>query len=238
LNRFAIEAIHRNNTFTRIAASAGEKLNDRRMQDEGIGSRFRMIIRLLTHRRVSWAVIFSVTCCGCAFADDNWHLALYGAVMLDGNLVDMSILYTGFENSYLWVAALGKKVASYCEKIDFEIEGQIVKHSGFQRHWEVNGLVAARWLPFPWDNYLDTSFAGGAGLSMASEIPKLEEERNGEGQTEPLLVYLMLELAFSLPKTSNWSLITRIHHRSGAFGLFNGVTGSSNAWAFGIKFRF
>jgi hypothetical protein len=45
----------------------------------------------------------------------------------------------------------------------------------------------------------------------------------------------MLELEFALPDARHWSVITRIHHRSGAFGLFNGVTGGSNALAFGVR---
>jgi hypothetical protein len=182
--------------------------------------------------------IFLLFFLGNAIAGTDWSVTLYGAVMLDGNLVDASIFYTGFEHSYFLVAALAKRVTSYEEKIDVEVEGQIVKHYTAQDHWEFNGLVATRWLPLPWDDYLDTSIAGGAGLSYASEIPKLEEERNGEGQTAKLLVYLMLELAFSLPDIPNWSLVTRIHHRSGAFGLFSGVTGSANAWGFGIRYSF
>lgn len=186
----------------------------------------------------SWIWIFLLVSCGTGIAGTDWSVTLYGAVMLDGNLIDASIFYTGFEHSYFWVAALGKRLVSYQEKIDVEVEGQIVKHYGAQDHWEFNGLVTARWLPLPWDDYLDTSIAGGAGLSYANEIPKLEEERNGEGQTEKVLVYLMIELAFSLPEIPNWSLVTRIHHRSGAFGLFSGVTGSSNAWGFGIRYAF
>lgn len=183
--------------------------------------------------------VFLLMSLGITFAGTDWSVTLYGAVMLDGNLVDASIFYTGFEHSYFWVAALGKRVASYYqEKIDVEVEGQIVKHYGAQDHWEFNGLVAARWLPLPWDDYLDTSIAGGGGLSYATEIPKLEEERNGEGQTEKVLAYLMIEFAFSRPELPNWSLVTRIHHRSGAFGLFSGVTGSSNAWGFGIRYAF
>ena len=182
--------------------------------------------------------IFVLVFRGNAIGRTDWSVTLYGAVMLDGNLVDASIFYTGFEHSYFLVAALGKKVTSYQEKVDLEVEGQIVKHYGAQDHWEFNGLGAARWLPLPWDDYLDTSIAGGAGLSYANEIPKLEEERNGEGQTEKVLAYLMLELAFSLPEIPNWSIVTRIHHRSGAFGLFSGVTGSSNAWGFGIRYAF
>jgi hypothetical protein len=157
--------------------------------------------------------------------------------MLKGNLSDASLLYTGFDDYYLVALALAKKVASY-EKIDLEVEGQAVKHFYGQHHWEFNGLGAIRWLPFPWDKHIDTSFAAGAGLSYATETPKFEEERRGEGQTQQVLSYLMLELTFSLPKNPNWSLVTRVHHRSGAFGLFNGVTGGSNAWGLGIKYTF
>ena len=174
-----------------------------------------------------------------ARADSDWAVTLYGAVLLDGNLSDGSLLYSGFEDSYLTALALTRKMTSFYEdKIDLELEGQIVKHFKDQDHWEFNGLGVLRWLPFPWDAHLDTSFASGAGLSYATEIPEVEEERRGEGQTEQLLVYLMLELELAMPASRHWSLVSRIHHRSGAFGLFNGVTGASNACSLGIKYRF
>lgn len=184
-----------------------------------------------------WMLIFFLGSCGKGITDSDWSMTLYGARLLKGNLSDASLLYSGFEDSYLVALALAKKVASY-EKIDLEVEGQTVKHFGDQQHWEFNGLGAIRWLPFPWDKYIDTSFAAGAGLSYATETPKVEEERRGDGQTQQVLAYLMLEFTFSLPKTPNWSLVTRVHHRSGAFGLFNGLTGGSNAWGFGIKYNF
>jgi hypothetical protein len=159
-------------------------------------------------------------------------------VLLEGNLSDGSLLYSGFEDSYLTALAISRKMASYKDKIDLELEGQIVKHFEGQEHWEFNGLGAIRWLPFPWDKDLDTSFASGAGLSYATETPKVEEELRGDGQTAQLLVYLMLELELALPDSQHWSLVSRIHHRSGAFGLFSGVTGASNAWGLGIKHRF
>jgi hypothetical protein len=170
---------------------------------------------------------------------EDWSLALYGGVLLKGNLSDGSLLYTGTENAYLVALAASKKVASYYgDKIDLELEGQTVKHFEDQNHWEFNGLAAVRWLPFPWDNHLDTSFAVGAGLSWATETPKVERRRRGKGQTQSFLTYLMLELEFALPDAQHWSVFSRIHHRSGAFGLFNGVTGGSNALTFGIRYRF
>ncbi len=171
-------------------------------------------------------------------AEGDWSATLYGAVLLKGNLSDASLLNSGFEDSYLTALAINRKMASYKDKIDLELEGQIVRHFRGQEHWEFNALGAARWLPFPWDNYLDTSFAFGAGLSVATETPDVEEDRRGDGQTQEVLAYLMLELELALPDSQNWSCVTRIHHRSGAFGLFNGVTGASNALGFGIKYRF
>ena len=171
-------------------------------------------------------------------AESDWSATLYGAVLLEGNLSDGSLLYSGFEDSYLTALALTRRMASYDNKIDLELEGQVVKHFEGQEHWEFNGLGAIRWLPFPWDKYIDTSFAAGAGLSYAAETPKVEEERRGDGQTAQLLTYLMLELELAMPGSRHWSFVSRIHHRSGAFGLFNGVTGASNAWGFGIKYQF
>jgi len=48
----------------------------------------------------------------------------------------------------------------------------------------------------------------------------------------------MFEFAFSLPQFPQWSLMTGIHHRSGAGGVFNGVRGASNAWVMGIRYNF
>ena len=176
--------------------------------------------------------------CEDGFACNDWSITFYRAVLLNGNISDASLLYSGFEQSYLLALALSKKVASNEKTIDLEIEGQVVKHDGDQDHWEFNGLGAARWLPFVWDRFVDTSFAAGTGLSYATEKPKLEERRRGDGQTAQLLVSLMFELDFALPKIRNWHLVARIHHRSGAFGLFNGVTGGANAVGLGVRYTF
>jgi hypothetical protein len=175
---------------------------------------------------------------GKGLAEGDWSATLYGAVLLEGNLSDGSLLYSGFEDSYLTALALTRRMTTYADTIDLELEGQVVKHFEGQEHWEFNGLGVIRWLPFPWDHYLDTSFASGAGLSYATEIPEVEEERRGDGQTDRLLVYLMLELELALPGSGHWSAVSRIHHRSGAFGLFSGVTGASNAWGLGVKYSF
>jgi len=119
---------------------------------------------------------------------------------------------------------------------EWEVQG--AKHFGLQDHWELNALIDIRWRNFPWSDTLRTSLAIGEGLSWASEIPPLElESHTNEGATQ-LLNYLLLEWAFGLPREPAWDLVFRIHHRSGVFGLFDGVDGGSNVLAIGLKYVF
>ena len=65
-----------------------------------------------------------------------------------------------------------------------------------QKHMEFNGLIIARWLTFPWDNFVDTNFAVGEGLSLATEVPEIEN-RNHDDESA-ILNYLLFELTFPL----------------------------------------
>lgn len=166
------------------------------------------------------------------------HITFYGAIMTDGALADMVTLKADLDREYKFaVIAVGEKIGNLYSKIDFELEGQIARHFAGQRLWEFNALIVARWLYFPWNDTVKTSFAVGEGLSYASETPAFEEKDHGE-KTNAFLNYLMFEFAFALPQCPRWSLVTRIHHRSGIYGLFNGVYGASNAIGLGIRYHF
>jgi len=166
------------------------------------------------------------------------HITLYGSVMANGALVDMAIANIELEPEYRFaVLAAGKKIANWRDEIDFEMEGQIVRHFAGQHLWEFNALIVARWLYFPWNHKIKTSFAAGEGLSYASEPPEFEEKHHG-GKTSAFLNYLMFEVEFALPQHPRWGLVTRVHHRSGVFGLFNGVHGAMNAYSLGIRYHF
>lgn len=131
---------------------------------------------------------------------------------------------------------VGRELTGYRHYLRLEAEGQLVKHFDLMNHFEVNALVVLRWLPFPWDRYLDTSFAVGEGLSYATRDPAIEVEKHG--RTSQLLNYLLFELAFCLPQHPRWDYFLRVHHRSGVFGLFDGVSGGSNLVGAGFRYRF
>ena len=166
-----------------------------------------------------------------------YALNVYGGRMTDNSIDDFADNFLGinFEDSYLLALALARRIATLDELASFEVEGQIVKHFDQQDHWEFNALLTARWEAFFWDKYLDTSFAVGAGPSYATHVPEIEEQRSGG--SERLQVYMMVELEFTLPSYPNMAVITRIHHRSNAFGIV-ADDGTSNVLAFGLKFRF
>ena len=167
----------------------------------------------------------------------SYALNIYGGRMTDNSIDDFGDNFLGinFEDSYLLTMALARRIATLDELASFEVEGQMVKHFDQQDHWEFNALLTARWEAFFWDKHLDTSFAVGAGPSYATHVPEIEVQRSGG--SERLQVYMMVELEFTLPSHPNMAVITRVHHRSNAFGIV-ADDGTSNALAFGLKFRF
>jgi hypothetical protein len=171
-----------------------------------------------------------------AKAERDWALTIYSGRLTDSNLANTVTFNFDFEDSYFIDLALSRRLYTYRDYFNLEIEAQIAKHFGDQHHWEFNAVAYLRWLPFPWDSFLDTSFAAGAGLSYATSVPEVEAKNHDE--TAKFLGALMFELAFSHPSIPQWGLVTRLHHRSGAGGLFSDVHGASNAWALGIRYSF
>ena len=167
----------------------------------------------------------------------RYSLSIYSGWMTDNSLDDFigNPDNVELESSYLLTVALARRIAVYRNLASFEVEGQIVRHFSQQNHWEFNALLVARWEEFFWDRYLDTSFAFGAGPSYATEVPEIERRRSGD--SERLQVYLLLELEFALPAQPDIALISRIHHRSNAYGVV-ADSGTSNSLTLGLKFRF
>lgn len=100
---------------------------------------------------------------------------------------------------------------------------------------EANVFIMVRWMRFPWSRFLETSIALGEGISLAEEVPYIEQvDHRNEGMSR-FLNFLTYEITLSPPKCNRISAVYRLHHRSGMFGLVNGVVGGSNVTAFGLR---
>ena len=102
--------------------------------------------------------------------------------------------------------------------------------------YEVDPYIAFRWANFPWNDYVTTSLAIGEGVSYASSVPWVEKRNNHN--VRRLLNYLMLEATFAPPSYPQLQLIARIHHRSGAYGLYHAGNSGSNVLGLGIRYLF
>ena len=91
----------------------------------------------------------------------------------------------------------------------------------------VVGIGARLWLQ-PW-----LSFSVLEGISYNTQV-SLYEKTFRENYSK-LLNYLGIELEAAV--SPEVSLVGRIHHRSGAFGTYNGVTEGSNAYLLGLRYR-
>jgi len=165
-----------------------------------------------------------------------WAATIYGGRFTSDDLGPALIgNLSGFEDSALVGFGLARTVAGR-RPLSLEVEGQILQHFGNQGHSEGTVALVLRWHDFPWDDKIDTTFAIGEGLSFATSVPELEIRRNG--RSTQLLNYLLFELTFALPQEPDWQFVGRLHHRSGVYGLFDGVGSGSNVYSAGIRRRF
>ncbi len=163
----------------------------------------------IIRQKLNWVLPFLIClCCNTVAAEENWFTSLYAGQYSDTALNEIIRLNTRFESSHVYVLSVGRELGIYKRKIGYELEGQVAMHSGDQSHGEINGVFALRWLPFLWDRYLDTSFAFGNGLSYATADPELEIRESDDNETNRLLYYIHVELAFALPEQPQWDFLS------------------------------
>ncbi len=141
-------------------------------------------------------------------------------------------------HSQLGALAWSYRLNDVPSNLSWELEGQVVQHFGRQSHQEFNVALNARWSRFPWDEFVDTSAVLGWGQSFATSVPPLEPRSDRDERSTRLLNYLLIELDFAPPSRPEWGVVLRLHHRSGVFGLYNGVNGGSNYVGAGIRYLY
>ncbi len=173
----------------------------------------------------------------------KWALTLFSGIYTDRTFGQATFNIPGrFENKYMHSLALSREMGRFREHFSWELEGMFAKHhgrnkTGRQDYEEFVLAALVRYHSFPWDHLVDTTLAVGEGLSGTTETPRRELQRE-EGKSQNILNYLAVELEFTLPAYPDTSLVYRVHHRSGVFGLFGGVKGASDFYLLGIRHRF
>lgn len=119
-----------------------------------------------------------------------------------------------------------------------QLAGNVARRNGCKEHviYEFNPFIAFRWSNFSWNKYINMSLMVCEGVSYDTAVPSLEKRTNVN--TKRLLNYLVIEATFAAPRCKRVQLVTRIHHRSGAYGLYHAGNTGSNAIGLGIRYLF
>jgi hypothetical protein len=176
--------------------------------------------------------------------DPDWGLYAFGGVSAGRTrLIELIPMpWTGdYGDNYFVGGAVERRLGRVYQHFIFELEGG----AGY-RFKEVNapefwGGIYLRFDGFPWNHIVYTTAAINTGLSYATKVSEVEKDAGsdrGNPNGSNLLHYFGPEITFADPNNRNTEFVVRWHHRSGMFGLFNGVWGGSNVVTGGIRQRF
>ncbi|MCR9143332.1 MAG: hypothetical protein NXI24_13855 [bacterium] len=174
-----------------------------------------------------------------------WDISFYQGKYTRTNLGQILLAgHTKYEPSYISVLTLGRPLPYRLWRANLEGEGQVVRHTGIQKHLEFNGVVMARITePFRGTPF---SLGIGEGLSLATRNPDLENTRRSLQRpnlstetSRKLLNYLVFEVEMALPlDVYQPRAFVRLHHRSGIFGTLCPSICGSNFVAYGVRFSY
>ncbi|MCS5421670.1 MULTISPECIES: hypothetical protein [Psychrilyobacter] len=100
--------------------------------------------------------------------------------------------------------------------------------------YEINFGIKIYWTEFPWDKYVRTRLGVSEGLSYTSRITNLERYDQYHENNSNYLNYLDITLSFNVKDITGMDDLEDTYigmgilHRSGIFGIINGVDGGSN----------
>lgn len=136
--------------------------------------------------------------------------------------------------------AVERRIATAFNIIEFDGEFGTAKRFGDQTEAEFWGAIYVRYIAFPWNNCIYTTFAVSTGLNYAtgiSDFEKAHSDLNPPAGTH-IQHYFSPELTFALPEHKERQLVIRLHHRSGAYGVISGALSAATYITVGFRYWF
>ncbi|TGG93726.1 MAG: DUF3769 domain-containing protein [Aphanocapsa feldmannii 277cV] len=201
--------------------------------------------------RVSWQDMERISCPPIGRPEDNPHPYPWAATFWNGQMTDAlfgEAFTLGGDLRLEWLSGFGlQKRLIDAGPLAFELDlmgmGHVAQRQAGGRHNQatpyadvpaqsfaelVAGVGVRAWLhPRLSIQFID-------GVSLNSEVSSYEKTHRKNHSR--FLNYLGFELEWLF--SPRWSVVGRIHHRSGAFGLYAGTKEGSNAYLLGFRYRF
>lgn len=127
---------------------------------------------------------------------------------------------------------------TFVENIRHGYEVVFVQHHGLQDNFELGAAYQLR-SPDLALAHLRVNVAGGVGLSHAFGTPSYEDgPADDPSRRYPTQLLILVEAEWSWDSLPQVALVTRVHHRSGAYGTIAPSGVGSNFVAAGLRYRF
>jgi hypothetical protein len=159
---------------------------------------------------------------------------MYGGVATSASLLNLVRVSIPDLQSY-GILSVGGSYEFYRNRwISLQTEGFVTKYMDHWGAFSVATNFMFRWNVMPWDRWVQGSFGFGNGLSFATQM--LQIETSALPRSTLLLYSIIIEFEFRIDRLSpHWSFFIRDQHRSGLFGVFDGVVGGSDFLCLGIR---
>lgn len=171
------------------------------------------------------------------WVDKGWALGVHSGRAVKQSLRNGDALLPykwDFMDYYVTGIGLRKEMLQLWQHSRVFTEVNLSWISGDEDYAEMFLTPTISWDTFPWDDVVDTTFAIGVGLSYTTTSTRIDDA----GQR--WLASVIVELDMQPASWDSWSVFTRIHHRSNAYGLFGEETDDrgSNFPSLGVRYQF
>jgi hypothetical protein len=157
--------------------------------------------------------------------DKNWESSYFASLALSKELGTL-----GETSAWLQTSPFGALRYGY--------EVNLTRHHGLQDHLEA-GATGKLSTPAFFLGPVGVGAAVGAGLSHAFGTPVYEDgPRDNPSRRYRTQLLFTFDLEWRLRAVENLSVVTRVHHRSGGYGVVAPRHVGSNFFALGVRYRF
>lgn len=125
---------------------------------------------------------------------------------------------------------------SFTPQLELPLCLEIVDENARSPFLDYNASLQLRWVDFPWNETIKTSFGVGLGLSYSTKIYQMDYQRHPGEDRSHLKFNLPIHLAFALPEYPDQELLIYLAHQSGGFHIFD--KGGVNSLGIGLRHRF
>jgi hypothetical protein len=179
-----------------------------------------------------------------ALADERpWAATIFvGSSVADGKLRDL--IFAPQSGSWgddtVLGGTIGRRLARFSTYFMVDAELGTAYRAGDTNGGDFWAAVYLRYDGFPWTDYVYTTIGFSMGPTYVTRLPRVERgtDRLPERNQSRFLNFFSPEITFALPSSPQNEISLRYIHRSGVFGLYNGVYEGANAFVVGYRYRF